>query len=134
MKTSLAVITLFLLATLGCATSKTSDFAPFEAQLEPVRGGGAKHLVLINSSGRELHNFRFSAYVFNEHSLYWVRRHQPYRDYLGSGAALPSGKEIHFRLVGLGTEDSLLEGVTRIEVVGHCDEGKFRQVWRDTEV
>ncbi len=134
MKFSLGIIGLLLIVAFGCATSKSADFAPFDARFEAVPGGGAQHLVLINTSGRHLHNFRFAAHVWNEHSRYWLRQHRPFRNYQGSGPELPIGKTIRFRLVGLGVEDSLVEPVTRLEVVGHCDEGKFHQVWTVTEV
>ena len=134
MKPFLAIVALLLLVGVGCATSKPREFAPFDARFETVPGGGAQHLVLINTSGRHLHNFRFAAHVWNEHSRYWLQQRRPFRDYQGSGAELPVAKPIRFRLVGLGVEDSLVEPVTRLEVVGHCDEGKFHQVWTVTEV
>jgi len=113
---------------------KPTSFAPFSARLEPVPRSGVQYLVLVNSSGRELHNYSFSAYLYSE----LLRRNPlvrnvPFRQYAGSGATLPSGQVMRFKPIDKDIEDPIVPAVTRVQVVGHCDEGHFRQQWVNTD-
>src|SRR2546425_993922 len=76
----------------GCQTFKYTSFTPLDARLEPGLGGGALYFVLVNTSGRPLHNYSFSAYLWNEHDQRARLRKRPVRRYLGSGSELGAGK------------------------------------------
>ena len=118
---------------MGCQGPQYTSFAPVNARLEPVPGGGAQYFLLINTSGRELHNVSLSAYLWDEHTESLISRQQPCRRYEGSGSSWPAGKAQRFRPLGMHVEDPITQPVTRAEVVGHCDEGYFRQAWVGTE-
>ena len=121
------------LAATGCQTSGSSKFTPFSAKLESVQGGGAQYFVIINTSGQELHNFSYTAYLYSE----LLRRHPavrnlPIRPDLASGSRLKPGQVMRFRSYDKGIQDPLVQPITRVLIVGHCDEGKFRQEWMTT--
>jgi len=40
---------------------------------------------------------------------------------------------MRFRPVDKEIQDPLVQPVTRVLVVGHCDQGRFRQEWMNTE-
>jgi len=127
----------------GCESLQSTSFAPFDAKLEPIPGGGAQYFVVINTSGRTLHNFRFSGDIQQSHaitntdnnpSLYLPNR-LPAMTYAfrGSGSKLEPGQEIRFRTFsGLGAEGSILYPVSEVQIAGSCDEGRFREFWQIT--
>src|SRR5437899_3788145 len=123
-----------VLATVGCQSLKPTPFAPLSARLEPVPGSAAKYFVLTNTSGQELHNFRYSAYLYSE----LLRRHPfvrrlPVRQWVASGSSLKAGQVMRFKPFDKEIQDPIVEPITRVQVVGHCDEGHFRQDWLNTE-
>jgi hypothetical protein len=125
------VFSLVIIVT-SCKTPVYTSFAPFDARLEPVPDSVAKYLIFLNTDGRTLHNYNFSAYLWNDDSLDRRRWETPIKRYMGSGAGLLPGQSIRFHPLGFGIEDPLPEHVTRVEIMGHCDEGDFRQLWRNT--
>jgi hypothetical protein len=119
------------LAAVGCQSTKPTAFAPFDARLERVSGGGAQHFVLVNASGREFHNLKFSAYMWDAFApaLY---RHNPVVSCSGSGKKLGAGETLRFHKLGETGEVPILISITHVELIGHCDEGRFHQFWRKT--
>jgi hypothetical protein len=115
----------------GCQSTKYTEFKPVNAWLEPAGNGAVRHLVLVNASGQDLHNVTLSAYLwgrnFGANSM-----NVPYGTH-GSYANWAAGEESRAHMLGMGVEVSLSEGVAKLEVVGHCDEGYFRQGWTATE-
>lgn len=124
------LLTLIILS--GCQTSVFTTFAPFDARLEPVPNGAAKYLLFLNSSDQALHNFSFSAYMWNDDSRSQLRRSRPIKRYIGSGIQLLPGQSIRFHPIGFGIEDPVLENVSRVEIMGHSKEGDFRELWLNT--
>jgi len=55
----------------GCESVNNTgtQFSPVAAKMEAVSGGGAQHFVLVNDSGQELHNVRFSAYMWDDNMI-----------------------------------------------------------------
>ena len=117
-----------LLGTAGCATRTDSTFSPIELRLEPT-SGGAQFLVLRNNSGQELRNYELSVHLWSEHSLRLRWRESPFERCDASGASWPPGKALRFRAFRKGMENPITEPISRVEVVGHCDMGRFHQVW-----
>jgi hypothetical protein len=121
-----------LLGLTGCQTTQYTDFAPLDARLEPVPGGGAKYFLLINTSGKTLHNVSFSAYLWDETSPNVLTGRQPFLHGSVSHPEWPPGRAQRFRPRDMGIEGPITRPVTKVEVVGHCDEGYFRQLWLGT--
>ncbi len=123
-----------ILATVGCQSPQPTPFAPLSARLEPIPGSAAQYFVLANTSGQELHNFHYSAYLYNAllRRPPSVRR-LPIRQFVGSGSSLRAGQVMRFKPFDMEIQDSIVELITRVQVVGHCDEGRFRQEWINTE-
>jgi hypothetical protein len=126
---SLLILTMLL---TGCKTPAYTSFAPFDARLESVPNSVAKYLVFVNISEQELHNFSFSAYLWDDHSEDRFRSGRPIQRYMGSGARLMPGQMIRFHPQGLGIEAPLQQNVSRLEIIGHSREGDFRELWRST--
>jgi len=40
---------------------------------------------------------------------------------------------MRFKPYDMEIQDPIVELITRVQVVGHCDEGHFRQEWMNTE-
>src|ERR1017187_4152907 len=59
------VFSLVIIVT-SCKTPVYTSFAPFDARLEPVPDSVAKYLIFLNTDGRTLHNYNFSAYLWND--------------------------------------------------------------------
>ncbi len=117
------------LGLLGCQT--LTSFAPLDARLDPVPGGGARYLVVINRSGQELHNCKFSVYVWND--LNPQIRRITTREGLISLQKLGPNEECRFYAWGKGIQAPIVERVSGVDIVGHCDEGRFRQTWLITD-
>src|SRR5438477_1606346 len=84
----------------GCQTSKYTSFAPFSARLEHVPGGGAERFVLMNTSGLELHNYHYTAYVWTDsHLRHPIDRQMPISSFRDSGSKLVADKPIRFKPV-----------------------------------
>ena len=126
----------------GCESLKDTSFAPLEARLEPISGGGAQHFVLINTSGQKLHNFRFGAYMWDDHALAFTGN-DPFSSlpnrlpaityrFMGSGPQWEPGQVQRFKDRDLGGEIKILKPVSRLQIVGSCDEGRFREDWQVT--
>lgn len=125
----------------GCESIKDTgpQFAPVAAKLETIAGGGAKHLVLVNDSGQGLHNVRFSAYMWDDNHLFYTLNHLPQRrsvmtySFEGSMPLWNPGQGQRFRDRSLNCEISIIRPVSRVQIVGSCDEGSFREDWQMTE-
>src|SRR6267142_2199591 len=128
---SIALCALALLT--GCQSMRDTALAPLDARLEPVPGGGAKYLVLVNVSGKELHHFSLSGYLYNDEELNMFWRSRPTREFVGSCAQLTDGETFRMRPQGKGIEDPIFEHVSRLVIIGHCDEGHFRQTFQNSE-
>jgi hypothetical protein len=133
MKTLPRLVFAQALLLMGCQTSQYTSFAPLDAKLEPVPNGGARYFVLVNTTGQDLHNFSFSAYLWNDDDWNPIRQQRPVKHYTASGARLEAGKAVRFQSWGMGIEDPILVPVSRVEVVGQCDEGHIRQAWQNNE-
>jgi hypothetical protein len=123
---------LILITLTSCKTATYTAFKPFDARLEPVPNSIAKYLIFLNSSGRELHDYSFSAYIWNDHGQDQLRRTEPVKRYIGSGVRLMPGESIRFHPVGFGIEDPISQNVSRLEIMGHSREGDFRERWLNT--
>jgi hypothetical protein len=118
------------LALVGCQATKPTSFAPFEARLELVHGG-ARHFVLVNTSGGELHNYSFTAYMYDGYAHRLFRQH-PAKMFEDSGHTIKADETLRFH--GLGeTGESIVLAVSSVELFGHCDEGRFHQFWRKAD-
>jgi len=122
-----------VLALTGCQGLKPTSFAPFDARLEPAPGGGARYLVLVNTSDKDLHNYSFSVYAWDERGANPIAAGTPFGSGQGSGRLWKSGEAGRFNERGKGIEAPLDHAITKVQLVGHCDEGAFRQVWTGTE-
>ena len=131
MKLLLGIIIAQAVVVLGCQSSHYTSFAPFKARLEPISSGGARHLVFVNASGQNLHNFKFSVDMWNDKNLNMRRKHT--RRFYGSGPELAPGESIRFHDLGRTIETLITERISFIEMVGHCDEGDFRQAWLNND-
>jgi len=125
----------------GCETLQDTAFAPFDARLEPIPGGGAQGFVMINTSGKTLHHFRFRAYMWDDHAFtYTAGNNSPFPQrlpamtytFMGSGSEWDPGQVQRFRDRDLGGEIKILLPVSRVQIIGSCDEGRFREDWRIT--
>ena len=127
-----------LAVSTGCESLQDTAFAPVKAELEPVTGG-AQHFVVINSSTQTLHNFRFRAYMWNDHNVFYTGgdmpltpRHRPAMTYTftSSGTKWEPGEMRRFRDWKQPDEIFILKSVSRVQIVGSCDEGQFREDWQ----
>jgi hypothetical protein len=118
------------LALTGCQGLKPTAFAPLDARLEPVPGGGARYLVLVNTSDKDLHNCSFSVYAWNERQQNPVAAASPLGSGQGSIRLWQAGEAGRFNERGKGIQFPFNTLVTKLQLVGHCDEGPIRQVWR----
>ena len=130
-KLSFGCLGLALLA--GCLAPEYTSFAPLDARIEPVPSGGARYFIVVNTSGRELHNVSCSAYMWNDCAPNPIRRASPIYKFEGSLLEWEPGSAMRFRPLDMGIETPIVEHVSRVEIVGHCDEGHFRQRWQDTK-
>ncbi len=119
-----------VLCVLGCRSTKDPSFAPLDAEFELVPGGGARYLVLTNSGGHDLHNLKLSIHIWNNVNSDMMRDYTHH--IFGSVASLAPQETMRVQRLGSNLELPILERVTRIEVVGKCDEGFFRQTWDQT--
>jgi hypothetical protein len=142
------VIFLFLCLGLGlwsgCQTYHGTKFAPLEPRLDSAGYGGAQSMALVNSSAQALHNVRFRAYMWGRSQL-TESPQQPYMltsasglpqrvpaltyTFIGSAGKLDPGQVIRFTNGNTGGESRILQPVTKIQIVGSCDEGEFRETW-----
>jgi hypothetical protein len=125
----------------GCESLQDTSFAPLDARLEPIPGGGAQHFIVVNTSGQVLHNFRFRAYMWDDRAItYTAGNNSPFPKrlpamtytFMGSGSQWEPGHVQRFRDRDLNSEISILKPVSRVQIVGRCDEGRFREDWRIT--
>jgi hypothetical protein len=125
----------------GCETLQDTSFAPIDARLEPIPGGGAQYFVMVNTSGQTLHNVRFRAYMWDDRAITYTAGNNfafPQRlpamtyTFMGSGSEWNPGQMQRFRDRDLGSEIKILKPVFRVQIVGNCDEGRFREDWRIT--
>jgi hypothetical protein len=127
-----ALVFSLVITVTGCKTPVYTSFAPFDARLEPIPDSVARYIIFLNTGGRALHNYSFSAYLWDDETLNRFRREKPIKRYMGSGVSLLPGQSIRFHPLGFGIEDPIRQPMTRVELTGHCDEGDFRQSWRNT--
>lgn len=124
----------------GCQSLQYTSFAPVEARLERVPGGGAQHLVIVNTSGQELHNCRFRAYMWDDRAPTYVAgpnacfpKYLPRitYTYTASESRWETNGTMRFSDFNLPkTEGVIFFPVSRLEIVGRCDEGRFREEWQ----
>lgn len=140
-KWNLLILCLFVLT--GCQTVHDTEFSPVEATLAPINNSGVQHLVLANSAGKDLHHFHLRAYVWGDSPLAYSgdpatslpSHNTPGRTYTAesSGDVWRAGEAIHFRDRYLGSESRLMRPVLKVQIVGSCDEGVFRETWLTTQ-
>ena len=124
----------------GCQSLQYTTFAPVEARLESIPGGGAQHLVVVNTSGRVLNNCRFRAYMWDDRAPTYVAspnanfpKYLPKMTYtyIASESRWETNGTIRFKDFNLrGMEGIVLFPVSRLQIVGRCDEGRFREDWQ----
>jgi hypothetical protein len=125
----------------GCHSLQDTKFAPLEARLDPGRSGGVQYLVVINSSGQELHNVRFRGYMWGDSPLTYTG--DPYMSlpqrvpeetytFMGSISKWSPGEIMHFKDRDMDRPGRILRPVTSVKIVGSCDEGSFREQWQIT--
>jgi len=131
MKSIRSFISCLVLLLVGCQTSQVTSFAPLDARLEPIPGGGGQYLVLVNTSGRDMRNCSGSIYVWVDRSSYEIRRN-PGHSYF-SGPLIKTGQAVRIRGWATTVEAPITRRVTKVEIVAHCDEGYFREVWLNTD-
>jgi hypothetical protein len=127
-KMALPLLSLLL---AGCRTPYTS-FAPFDARLEPSPRGGAVYLVLINRSDKTLHNYTCSVYVWSEHFPGYDRMPKIIGRGVTNGRRVDPGTSIRFRSWGMQMEMPIPVSVSKVEIIGNCEEGAFRQGWENS--
>ena len=125
----------------GCQTFEDTQFAPLEPRLGRFKGGGMQYIVLVNTSGKELNNVSIHANMWGENDLVETRstfggtglpdRDTPHPFYLvwGSDSKISPGEVIHFRDRYLGGESIFIRLVYKVQIIGKCDEGRFRETW-----
>ena len=128
-----ALLLALLLVSAGCLTPTYTTFAPLDARLEAVPGGGAQYLVLINTSEYELRNYSFSLYVWREAGSRPLLSERPIVRGMASGRAWLPGQGMRWSGGAGRAESAILQPVSRVEIAGHCDEGDFRQAWHKTD-
>jgi hypothetical protein len=121
----------------GCQSLQPTAFAPVEARLEPVPGGGAQRLVAVNTSGHVLHHYRFRAYMWDDQAVFYsagqapnVPRRMPAMTYtfMSSGNAWRPDEVMRFMDFNIrDQEGTIFYPVSRLQIVGRCDEGRFRE-------
>ena len=137
---NLLILSLLILS--GCQTLHDTEFSPVEARLDPLNTGGVQHLVLVNSSGKDLHHYQLRAYIWGDNSLAYTgdpvttlpAHDVPDRTYTcdASGNKWQPGQIIRFKQRDMGIEGRLLRPVSKVQIVGSCDEGSFRETWQIT--
>jgi hypothetical protein len=125
----------------GCETLQDTAFAPVDARLEPIPGGGAQCFVMVNTSGQTLHHVRFRAYMWDDRAITYTAGNNaafPQRlpamtyTFTGSGSEWGPGQARRFRDRDMDSEIKILLPVSRVQIVGSCNEGRFREDWRIT--
>lgn len=127
----------------GCQTFHDTEFSPIEARLDTKLNGSSQHFVLINSSGQTLHHYRFAAYMWGESLMTtegdeWatlpLRNQDPDQERTynceGSGEQWEPGQVFHFKDSRYSGEGKILQPISKVQIVGSCDEGTFREDWR----
>jgi|HubBroStandDraft_2_1064218.scaffolds.fasta_scaffold374552_1 hypothetical protein len=122
----------------GCHSLQDTQFAPLEARLELGHSGGAQYLVVINSSGQELHNVHFRGYMWGDSPMTYTgdpntslpqRVPQETYTFIGSSSRWSPGAVVHFKDRDMDRPGIILRPVTSVKIVGTCDEGPFREEW-----
>jgi hypothetical protein len=125
----------------GCETLRDTSFAPIDARLEPIPGGGAQYFVMVNTNVQTLHNVRFRAYMWDDRAITYTAGNNsafPQRlpamtyTFIGSCSQWDPGQVQRFRYRNLDSEAAILKPVSRVQIVGSCDEGRFREDWQIT--
>jgi hypothetical protein len=133
------LVVVFCLVLTGCQSLQDTQFAPLEARLDPGHSGGAVYMVVINSSGQELHNVNFRGYMWGDSPMTYtgdpymsLPQRVPERTYtfMGSSAEWSPGAVVHFTPRNFAGPGSLLRPVRSVKIVGTCDEGSFREEWQ----
>src|SRR5216683_3149513 len=97
-----------VLVLVGCQSPQYTSFTPLEARLEAVPGGGALYFVLVNTSGQDLHNCTYSAYIWSDENPNPIYRGRPAKRYTGSRQKWEAGKAVRFRSFDRAIEDPIL--------------------------
>jgi hypothetical protein len=125
----------------GCETLQDTSFAPVDARLEPIPGGGAQYFVMVNTSGQTLHHVRFRAYMWDDRAITFTAGNNsafPQRlpamtyTFTGSSSEWHPGQVQRFKDRDMDIEGAILKPVSHVQIVGSCDEGRFREDWRIT--
>jgi hypothetical protein len=121
----------------GCQSLESTSFAPITARLETIPGGGAQHLVVVNTSGQVLHHYWFRAYMWDDNALVYGVGHHPdiprrmsemTCSFIGSGEQWEPNEVIRFKDFRVqDKEGTIYFPVSRVQIVGRCDEGRFRE-------
>ena len=129
MNSTKALLGLLVLSMVGCKSPQFTSSAPFEANLEREANQGSHYLRLTNVSGHDLHNYTLSVYAWNVYMDHPMYRHEPFLKAFGDDSVLKSGEKLRITSFGESLEEGVDQSITRVEGVGHCNEGKFRQGW-----
>ena len=123
----------------GCQSLQPTSFAPLEVRLETIPGGGAQHLTAINTSGQALHHYWVRIYIWNDQTLFFeggqganATRRFPAMTYTctASGDRWDPNQIMRFKDFNIrDTEGTIFFPVSRLQIVGRCDEGRFREYW-----
>lgn len=123
----------------GCQSPQATAFAPIQARLDRVDGGGQMYFVVVNTSGQTLHNYHLRAYLWYDEQLTYVGylssslpQRQPAMTYscVASGPEWKAGEVLHFQLNPASAEVRIVYPVSRVQIAGGCDEGNFREYWQ----
>jgi hypothetical protein len=137
----LPAIFLVLADFTGCKSLQDTSFAPLYCELEPIPGGGAQYIVIINTSKQTLHHIRFLGNVWYDHYPTILSSSQSlipvslpaltfsFNGFIGQWE--PDHVErIKNDLSPISAESSMLYPVSRVQIAGKCDEGPFREDWQ----
>jgi len=123
----------------GCQNLQYTAFAPVEARIESVPSRGAQYLVVVNASGQVLHNCHFRAYVWYDRTPTYVAgpnncfpKYFPRVTYTftASESRWETNGMMHFGEFHLRSKEMvILFPVSRVQIIGQCDEGRFREDW-----
>jgi hypothetical protein len=87
--------------------------------------------VCVNTSGKDLHNVSSTIYVWNNRN-WLLEEHYTRRVHL-SVPLWEAGEALRVREFAATREARITELISGVEIVGHCDEGLFRESWVNTD-
>jgi len=125
----------------GCKSLQDTTFAPLDCKLERIPGESAQYVVVINTSGQTLHHIHFwgdmwyanaVTYIGNDPDSIPVRLPAMSYSLRGTDVQLEPGQVARFKrdLSPNSAECSIVYPVSRVQIAGSCDEGRFREDWQ----